>query len=309
MFNKIKRLVKDPKSFIGYAMIDNCPHLMSDKFYLSMLWKMKMGYELDWKHPKKFNEKLQWLKLNDRKPEYTIMVDKYRAKQWIAGKIGEQYVIPTLAVYNSADEIDLGKLPEQFVLKCNHDSGSVVICKNKFAFDLEAAKRMLGSAMKKNFFWEAREWPYKNVKPLIFAEKFLEGIDLKEAPADYKFYCFNGEPKLFYITSDKGGDLPTRQDFFDIYGRHMDLQDVNYPNNPTHVPELPNKLDDMLRVCHLLAKDTLHLRVDFYEIEGRVYCGELTFFENAGFCKFIPEKYNRILGDWIKLPIDEGFKQ
>ena len=159
MFKKLKRYVQDPYYALGYDMIKKCPHLMSDKFYLSVLWKMKMGYKLDWKHPKTFNEKLQWLKLYDRNPLYTTLVDKYRVKQWVADKIGEQYVIPTLAVYNSVDEIDLDKLPNQFVLKCNHDSGSVVICRDKPSFDLEAARRKLGVALRKNFYWEAREWP------------------------------------------------------------------------------------------------------------------------------------------------------
>ena len=131
MFGKVKRYVQDPYFALGYDMIKKCPHLMSDKFYLSVLWKMIMGYELDWEHPKTFNEKLQWLKLHDRNPLYTTLVDKYRVKQWVADKIGEQYVIPTLAVYNSVDEIDLDELPDQFVLKCNHDSGSVVICRDK----------------------------------------------------------------------------------------------------------------------------------------------------------------------------------
>lgn len=305
MFGKVKRYFRDPYYALGYDMIQKCPHLMSDKFYLSVLWKMKMGYELDWKHPKTFNEKLQWLKLHDRNPLYTTLVDKYRVKQWVADKIGEQYVIPTLAVYNSVDEIDLDKLPDQFVLKCNHDSGSAVICRDKSTFDLEVVKRKLGDALKKNFYWEAREWPYKNVKRCVLAEKFLEGLDVKSAPADYKFYCFGGEPKLFYITSDKGGILPTREDFFDIDGRHLDIQDKNYPNNPRRIPQLPSQLDDMLRVSRILAKGTMHLRVDFYEIAGRVYCGELTFYEDGGFCEFSPEKHNRILGDWIKLPTDK----
>ena len=452
MFGKIKRYAHDPYYALGYDMIQKHPHLMSDKFYLSVLWKMKMGYELDWKHPTTFNEKLQWLKLYDRNPLYTTLVDKYKVKQWVADKIGEQYVIPTLAVYDSVDEINLDELPDKFVLKCNHDSGSVVICKDKATFDLETAKRKLGDALKKNFYWEAREWPYKNVKRCVFAEKFLEeehddivdykmmvfkgkvkcsftctnrrnGTGLKvtffdtnwermpftrhypcdfkpidkpasyddmvliserlsefmsfsrvdfyeikgmpyfgeitlypgggfeefdpkqwdrtlgewieingnsnvnnkqqgavivndncviyihenrvNTPADYKFYTFNGEPKLFYITSDKGTGLPTREDFFDNEGNHVEIQDKHYLNNPNHIPDLPIHLDDMLRVCRVLAKETLHLRVDFYEIEGTVYCGELTCYENAGYCEFTPEKYNRILGDWIKLPTDK----
>jgi len=145
--NKIKKFFGDPYYVLGHYMIRHCPNLMSDKYFLKVKWKRCMGYELDLKHPKTFNEKLQWLKLYDRKPEYTIMVDKYRAKQWVADRVGEQFVIPTLAVYHSADEIDLNQLPDQFVLKCNHDSGSVVICRDKKSFDFEAAKRKLNNAL------------------------------------------------------------------------------------------------------------------------------------------------------------------
>lgn len=320
MFNKVKRYLKDPYFSIGYVMIEKCPRLMSDKYYLSVLWKMLMGYELDWKHPKNFNEKLQWLKLYDRKPEYTTMVDKYRAKQWVADRVGEQYVIPTLAVYDSVDEISLDGLPDQFVLKCNHDSGSVVICKDKSSFDLDAAKQKLGAALNKNFYWEAREWPYKNVKRCVFVEKYLSAIDEcnpsgvndvydisgGESVNDYKFYCFNGEPRIFYITSDKGGNLQTRQDFFDLKGNHLDIEDKNYPCNPRKCPSLPASLSKMIELSRAIARDTYQIRVDFYEINGNPLVGELTFYENAGYCTFAPDEYNRMLGDWIKLPVDEN---
>lgn len=302
MFKKIKRYLKDPYYALGNDMIKKCPRLMPDKFYLSVLWKGVMGYEIDWKDPKTFNEKLQWLKLYDRKPEYTRMVDKYRAKQWVADKIGEQYVIPTLAVYNSVDEIDLDKLPDQFVLKCNHDSGGVVICKDKASFDLEAAKSKLNKCLRHNFYWDTREWPYKNIERCVFAELFLDPSPNAHELFDYKFYCFNGEPKLFYITSDKGGYLPTKEDFFDLNGNHLGVQDKQFLNNTVKTPDLPTRLDDMVRICRILAKDKAHLRVDFYEICGRVYCGELTFYENGGFCVFEPEEWNRRMGDWIILP-------
>lgn len=173
MLNKIKRYLKDPYFALGYDMIKKVPRLMSDKYYLSVLWRMKMGYKLDWNHPKTFNEKLQWLKLYDRNPLYTMMVDKYRVKQWVAEKIGEQHVVPTIAVYKSVDEISLDLLPDQFVLKCNHDSGSVVICRDKSRFDLEAAKQKLSACLRHEYFWSSREWAYKHVKPVVFAEKYM----------------------------------------------------------------------------------------------------------------------------------------
>lgn len=299
MFGKVKRYFRDPYYALGYDMIQKCPHLMSDKFYLSVLWKMKMGYELDWKHPKKFNEKLQWLKLYDRKPIYTIMVDKYRVKQWVVNKIGEQYVNSTLAVYNAVDEINLDELPEQFVLKCNHDSGSVVICKDKASFDLETAKRKLDAAMKKNFYWEAREWPYKNVQHVILADGYLDD-HLGDELRDYKFYCFNGEPKIVYCTN-KGRDI--YENFYD-----MDFNPIDISHGFRRFePEItkPDGFETMKKNAALLSAGIPFVRVDFNEVEGQVLFGEFTFFDWAGFCKIQPKEWDDILGDWIKLPIDK----
>lgn len=304
MINKIKKFLGDPYYVLGNYMMKHCPKLMPDRYFLKVKWKRCMGYELALDCPETFNEKLQWLKLYDRKPIYTTMVDKLRAKQWIADRIGEQYVIPTLAVYDSVDKIDLDMLPDKFVLKCNHDCGSVVICKDKSTFDIDLAKKKLGEALKKNYYWNSREWPYKNVKRCVFAEKYLEEQGM-EAPADYKFYCFAGEPRLFYVTSDKGGDLPVRQDFFDIKGSHLEIQDKHYSNNPKMVPNLPMDLAEMVVLCRQLSDGIPHLRVDFYELNKTIYIGELTLYEAAGFCEFKPDKYNKILGDWIKLPTDK----
>lgn len=299
MFGKVKRYFRDPYYALGYDMIQKCPHLMSDKFYLSVLWKMKMGYELDWKHPKKFNEKLQWLKLYDRKPIYTIMVDKYRVKQWVVNKIGEQYVNSTLAVYNAVDEINLDELPEQFVLKCNHDSGSVVICKDKASFDLETAKRKLDAAMKKNFYWEAREWPYKNVQHVILADGYLDD-HLGDELRDYKFYCFNGEPKIVYCTN-KGRDI--YENFYDMDFNPIDISH-GFRRFESEITK-PDGFETMKKNAALLSAGIPFVRVDFNEVEGQVLFGEFTFFDWAGFCKIQPKEWDDILGDWIKLPIDK----
>lgn len=299
MFNKLKRYVKDPYYALGEDMIQKCPHLMSDKLYLSVLWKMKMGYKLDWKHPKKFNEKLQWLKLYDRKSIYTTMVDKYRVKQLVVNKIGEQYVNSTLAVYNAVDEINLDELPEQFVLKCNHDSGSVVICKDKASFDLETAKRKLDAAMNKNFYWEAREWPYKNVQHVILADRYLDD-HLGDELRDYKFYCFNGEPKIVYCTN-KGRDI--YENFYD-----MDFNPIDISHGFRRFePEItkPDGFEIMKKNAALLSAGIPFVRVDFNEVEGQVLFGEFTFYDWAGFCKIQPKEWDDILGDWIKLPTDK----
>lgn len=299
MFNKLKRYARDPYYALGNDMIQKCPHLMSDKFYLSVLWKMKMGYKLDWKHPKTFNEKLQWLKLYNHDALYITLVDKYRVKQWVAEKIGKQYVNPTLAVYNSVDEIDLDALPAQFVLKCNHDSGSVVICKDKATFDLDAAKRKLRVAMKKNFYWEAREWPYKNVKRVILADEYLDD-HLGDELRDYKFYCFNGEPKIVYCTN-KGRDI--YENFYDMDFNTMDISHGFRRFEPEITK--PEGFETMKRNAALLSAGIPFVRVDFNEVEGRVLFGEFTFFDWAGFCKIQPKEWDDILGDWIKLPTDK----
>lgn len=281
MLGKVKRYVQDPYYALGYDMIKKSPHLMTDKFYLSVLWKMVMGYKLDWKHPKTFNEKLQWLKLNDRNPLYTTLVDKYRVKQWVADKIGEQYVIPTLAVYNSVDEIDLDKLPNQFVLKCNHDSGSVVICRDKSSFDFEAAKQKLGEALKKNFYWEAREWPYKNVKRCIFAEQYLEENE-GGGLVDYKFFCFHGDPDCVMVCVDRH----IKQPKFYFFDKNWNLRRLNIRGK--EAPEdfslpKPTMLDKMFELAGTLSIGIPFVRVDFYDVGGDVKFGEMTFFPEGGF--------------------------
>jgi hypothetical protein len=302
VFKKLKRYIQDPYYALGNDMIKKCPHLMSDKFYLSVLWKMLKGYELDWKHPKTFNEKLQWLKLYDRNPLYTTLVDKYRVKQWVADKIGERYIVPTLAVYNSVDEIDLDKLPDQFVLKCNHDSGSVVICRNKATFDLEAAKRKLGAALKKNFYWEAREWPYKHVKPCVFAENLLVDPKNSDELLDYKVFTLGGQPKIIQVDFDRF--KCHRRNLYDTSWNYVEAQN-HYPSQPDRVLDKPIVLDEMLDICRRLCENIKQVRVDFYVVEDRIYFGELTFFHAGGFIDFEPIEFAIQMGNWIKLPTDK----
>lgn len=279
--------------------------LLSDEAYVKWLYKRYRKTKLDLEHPLLFQEKLQWIKLYDRKPIYHQMVDKIEAKKLVAEKVGTEYCIPTLGEYDRFEDIDFDKLPNAFVLKSTFDSCSYYICTNKSKMkSKKEIKRRLYTHWGYDYSLWSREWPYKGLKHRIIAEPLLVDND---APylRDFKFYCFNGEPKIFYITSDKGGDLDTKQDFFDIQGNHIEIQDAHYPNNPVKCPDLPKNLDKMVEFCRIFAKDTYHLRVDFYEVNGKLLCGEFTFFENGGFCEFAPEKYNRILGDWIKLPTDK----
>lgn len=298
-------VVKKPLLFLYHGYRKIVALLLPDKAYLKYRYYCTFHQRLDINHPKTFQEKLQWIKFHDRKPIYHEMVDKYDSKLLVERLAGKEYCIPTLGVYNSFEEIDFEALPNEFVLKGTFDSGSYVFCHDKTTFDKTAAKKKVMSNWNTNYYIWSREWPYKGLKHRLIAEPILKD-DRCPYLRDFKFYCFNGEPKIFYITSDKGGDLPTRQDFFDIQGNHLEIQDKHYLNNPNQCPSLPEHLEDMIRLCRIFAKDTYHLRVDFYEINGRVYCGEFTFFEAGGFCEFIPKEYNRILGDWIHLPIDNA---
>ena len=280
MFKKIKRYIKDPYYALGHDMIKKCPKLMPDKYYLSVLWKIGMGNELDWKHPQPFNEKLQWLKLHDRNPLYTTLVDKYRVKQWVAETIGEQYVIPTLAVYKTVDEIDLDKLPDQFVLKCNHDSGSVVICRDKSIFDLEAAKKKLDKGLKHNFYWDTREWPYKNVKRCVIAEKYIQDFE-DGGLVDYKFFCFDGMVDCVMVCLDRH----IKQPKFYFFDKNWNLKRLNIrgkkaPDDFT-IP-MPEGLDKMFELASILSKGIPFVRVDLYDIAGDIRFGEMTFYPDGG---------------------------
>ena len=297
MFRKIKRFVKDPYYALGYDMIKKCPNLMSDKFYLSILWKICMGYKIDWKNPRTFNEKLQWLKLYDRNPLYTTLVDKYRVKQWVADRIGKQYVIPTLAVYNSVDEIDLSKLPDQFVLKCNHDSGSVVICRDKATFDFESAKRKLDAGLKRNFYWSVREWPYKNVKRCVFAEQFMKDASMEDDLLDNKLFI-GGQPKIIQVSFDlfkwhKCKLYDTHWNYVEGQLQHV-TQQKEYNN--------PNALDEMLGLCEKIVRYFTQVYADFYLIDNKIYFGELTYKQSGGLDGFRPEELGLQSDNYVQLP-------
>ena len=288
-------------SFLYRVMYHASP-LFPDKLYLELQFRHVMGYKLDLEHPKTFQEKLQWLKLYDRKPIYHKMVDKYEAKEYIAEKVGSEYVIPTLGIFSSVDEIDYDKLPNEFVIKTTHDSGTVVVCKDKSKLDKENVRKFISKRLRRRYFYTEREWPYKNVKPRVIVEKNINVND--EDLKDYKFFCFDGEPKALYITTNRGMEGGLKEDFFYADGRHMEVNQKGYNNN-TQTPSLPINFEKMKDLARVLAKGIPQLRVDFYEIDGNVYVGELTFSDGGGFSPFVPDEYNKIFGDWIKLPIDK----
>ena len=284
---------------LQYALALKHPKWFSDKQFLKIVFRECIGTELNLEDPKTFSEKLQWLKLYDRNPEYTKMVDKYEAKKYVADIIGEEYIIPTLAVYNNTSEIDLDALPDKFVLKCTHDSGSVAICKDKKTFQKREAFAMLEKGLSKNYFWQNREWPYKNVKPRIIAETYMEDIETQEL-RDYKFFCFDGKVKALFIAEDRQGDEETKFDFFDADFHHLDIRN-GHPNAKTP-PAKPLSFEKMKEMAEKLSQGIPHLRVDFYEANGKIYFGELTFSHWSGFTPFEPEEWDLKFGEWLHLP-------
>ena len=269
---------------------------LSDEQFLKFKFRIHMDKKLDLKNPRTFNEKLQWLKLNDRNPEYTKMVDKYAVREYIAKKIGAEYLIPLLGVWDSVDDIDFDSLPNQFVLKCNHDSGGHVICKDKSKLDVEEARKKLSKVMKRDFYKLSREWPYKNVKRKIIAEKFMvdeSGTELK----DYKFFCFDGRCEYMFVATDRPHD--TKFDFYDMDFKHLPFKQ-GHPHATKEIQK-PKAFDEMKELAQKLSKGIKQVRIDFYEINGKVYFGEITFFHYSGFTPFEPEEWDYKFGELIKL--------
>lgn len=297
MFRRL-RLLKTPKEFLGWAMFRLCPNMMSDRFYLEMNYLFTTRKHLDLDNPITFNEKLQWLKIYDRNPLYTKLVDKYLVKEWVREKIGDEYVIPTIAKYDSADEIKLEDLPNQFVLKCNHDSGSVVICKDKSKFDFDAAKTKLSHCLEKDTSSFFCEWAYRNVPRCIIAEPFLKEEGQEEL-MDYKFFCFDGVPQIMYMARDRPA-IAEYRDFFDMDYNHLPIK-MSSPFAEV-MPEKPKQFEKMKELASCLSQGIPQVRVDFYIINEQIYFGEMTFYHCGGMVDFKPQEWNVKMGDMIHLP-------
>lgn len=298
-----KRIIKALTSprYMGSVILHRFDRLIkNDALYLKMEYYFQTGRRLNLNNPKSYNEKLQWLKIHDRKPEYTQMVDKAGVKDYITKTIGEQYVIPTLGVWKHFDEIDFTILPEKFVLKCTHDSGGLVICKDKKTLDKDSAKKKIEKCLKKNYFYGTREWPYKDVEPRIIAEPLLEQANGEEI-CDYKVMCFNGKAKLIELHMNRHSDHHT-QDFYDVNWQKTEIsQGKGYGGcSDIEVPK-PSCLDKMLQLSETLTKDMAHCRVDWYVVNGHLYFGELTFFDGSGFDLFDRYEDDLLLGSWINL--------
>ncbi len=279
--NKIVKYIKRPSNILLYLMNKNFFKWIPDEKYITIKYKLEMNQKLNLKEPKTFNEKLQWLKLYDRKPEYTKMVDKYEAKKYVADIIGEEYIIPTLGVWDKFEDIDFTKLPNQFVLKPTHASGNVFICKNKDEIDYKKLKKTAQKWLKRNYYLVHREWPYKNVKPRIIAEEYME--DQIGELIDYKVYAFNGQCDYVMVCFDRiKGETK-----FIYYDRNWNIKKefskdgIKYGD--TIKIEKPKNLDKMFEFAEILSKNIPFVRVDFYESNGNLYFGELTFYPSAGF--------------------------
>lgn len=277
---------------------------LDDREYIIKLGEIRLGYKLDLDNPKNFNEKLNWLKLNDRKDIYTVMSDKYLMKQYVTSKLkNDNYVVPLIGVWDDAKDIDFQKLPNKFVLKCNHNSGKgMCICKDKSKLtfkDIDKIKKDLDEGLKQDYFLTSREWPYKNIKRKIIAEEFLEDNQRKDSDAlvDFKWFCFDGEPKIMYIGNDASFN-PTC-DWFDMDFNFMDIHEKD-PNSDK-LPSKPELFDKMKEFAYILSQGTKFLRVDYYIVNGNLYVGELTFFHSGGFGQLSPKEVNDQFGDWIKL--------
>lgn len=296
--NKIFTALRNPKATFIMLFSTKYTKFLKDEIFLHKKFFLIMGKKLDLKNPKTYNEKLQWLKLYDRKPEYTTMVDKYEVRRYIANTIGEEYLIPLIGVWDKFDDIDFDKLPNQFVIKCTHDSGGVVICENKSELDIDLVRKKINKCLKRNYYYAHREWPYKNAKPRIIVEHYMvdeSGNELK----DYKFFCFNGEPKALHVITGRRV-YDTRLDCFDMEFNHIPLSQ-EYKNAIKHI-EKPSGFKEMIRLANILTRDIPHVRVDFYDINGQVYFGELTFHPFSGFEKIEPEEYDELFGSWLNLP-------
>lgn len=278
-------------------------HDMPDDEYLKRLFHYNMGYELDLDNPKTFSEKLQWLKLYDRNPIYTTMVDKFEMKQYVAEIIGDKYIIPTLGIWENAENIDFNAMPDQFVLKCTHDSHDIIICKDKAKFDITVAKKKMQKGLQRNYFYAFREWCYKDIKPRIIAEQFMDnhGEDL----IDFKVHNFNGVPKVILVCANRFSDKQYTQDFFDCNWKHLPVKRPKSQNDSVLMKK-PDCIQEMLEISRILSKDIPFIRTDFYIIEGKLYVGELTFFPASGLLPFEPESFDYELGSYLTLP-DKNF--
>lgn len=300
MADRLKRSIKNPR-IIPISFLHRTCRWYSDKFYLKILFRLEMGYSLNLNNPQTFNEKLNWMKIYYRNPLFPILADKYLAKAYVAEKIGEQYLVPNYGVWDSAEDINFEELPNQFVLKATGDSSGIVICKDKTKLNISEAKSKLSRCQNSNYYYFLREWVYKDIKAKIIADKYLDdksGCELR----DYKFWCFNGEPKVMYCTN-KGSDI-----FENFYDMDYNTLDINH-GFERKIPEFekPDAFDEMKKLATKLSEGIPFVRIDFFYVNSHVYFGEFTFYDWGGMRPFVNKKWDDMLGSWIKLPNKNEF--
>ena len=300
MFNKLKRFWAHPQYLI-LKLLKCISDVIPDKAYIQLYYRLHMGKKLNLITPQTFNEKLNWLKLNDRNPLYTKMVDKFHVKEYVAQKIGPQYIIPTIGVWDNPHEIEWDKLPQQFVLKTTHGGGNcgVIICKNKHNIDIERIKQRLQYSLKQDLYKYSKEWPYKNVPRRIIAEEYMSnlGKDIE----DYKVHCFNGVPKLILVCKQRQRNGIAENTFYSVKWRKLDISRPGH-SCATEADPIPPQLNEMLRLSSILSSGIPFLRCDFYIVNNNIYFGELTFYPAGGVVPYEPSKWDDILGSWLTLP-------
>ena len=301
--SKVLGSFKKPENALMYLSRNGFMRWMPDEVYIKLLYRLKMKKSLNLNNPTTFTEKIQWLKLYDHNPKYTVMVDKVAAKDYVAKIIGQEYVVPTFGKWDNVDDINFDSLPNSFVLKVNHDSGGVVICKDKKEFDIKAAKKKLKKCLKNNGYWYGREWPYKNIIPCIFAEEYLEDSSTKGL-WDYKFYCFGGLVKCYRVDFDRFIDHHTN--YFTSNGEMMQMGDVSSPPDFNKEIPVPKNLEKLKELAEKLACTQPFLRTDFYDVDDKIYFGEMTFYPDSGFGKFIYDGNDEMLGSWLRIPDSLG---
>ena len=300
-----KRMInffKDPMKLIIYMSRFRIFRLLPDDKYQKLLFRAKMKYKLNLDNPSTFNEKLQWLKIYDRKPEYNTMVDKFEAKKFVADIVGKEHIVENYGCWNSFDEIDFSKLPKQFVLKCTHDCGGLVICRDKDKLDKDKAREKIEKSLKRNYYWTQREWPYKDVKPRIIAEKYLENAADKDGLVglvDYKFFCFNGKPEMLYVSKGLENHDTAKISFYDLDGKEMPFRRSDYA--PVGDYTLPENFSEMKLIAAKIAQsvDCPFVRIDLYSVEDNIYFSEITFTPCGGMIPFEPSSADIEVGKWL----------
>lgn len=297
---RISKIIKNPFCMFSVLAARSCFHWLTDKAFIRWMFRAQMNRWPDLNHPKTLNEKLQWIKLYDRRPEYAVMADKYRMRGYISQILGEEYTIPLIGVWDDPEQIDFETLPDQFVLKCNHNSGlGMYICHDKSGMDVAKVKRDLQLGLEQDYYLTCREWPYKNIPRKIICETYMSNG--KEGLTDYKVHCFNGVPKMVLVCKDRFTEDGLTEDFFTESWEHLPVKRPNIPM-ANIAAKKPEQLDKMLEISEKLSENIPFLRVDFYIIEEKLYIGELTFFPAGGVAPFEPEAWDETFGSWIQLP-------